>query len=244
MLANLQRATLPTAQIPVQECSPANGSGKVAKTEGIRAATLSGTNKCFMNSKTAIYVRVSTNNGSQTTDSQLMEVKKYCDMRGWTETEVYEDHVSGGKASRPALDRMMKHMRSGALARCVCWKLDRLGRSLTHLALVIDEMTRLQIPLICSSQGIDTSSESPSGKLQLGVLMAVAEFERSIIKDRVLSGLAAARNRGVRLGRPSTLQKRRDDVLELRNQGKGVREIARELKMPPASVFKLLKEAQ
>lgn len=197
-----------------------------------------------MNGTTAIYVRVSTNNGSQTTDSQLGEVRKYCELRGWTETEVFEDHVSGGKASRPALDRMMKAMRMGTLARVVCWKLDRLGRSLTHLALVIDEMTRLQIPLICSSQGIDTSSESPSGKLQLGVLMAVAEFERSIIKDRVLSGLAAARNRGVRLGRPSTLNKRRDEVLEMKAKGMGVRGIARDLKMPVASVFKLLKEAK
>ncbi len=197
-----------------------------------------------MNSKTAIYVRVSTNNGSQTTDSQLSEVKKYCELRGWTDTEVFEDHASGGKSSRPALDRMIKQMRLGALARCVCWKLDRLGRSLTHLALVIDEMTHLQIPLVCTSQGIDTSNGNPVGKFQLGVLMAVAEFERAIIKERVNAGIAAARNRGVRLGRPSTLQKRRDDVLELREQGKGVREIARELKMPVASVYKVLKASE
>jgi len=193
-----------------------------------------------MNSKTAIYVRVSTNNGSQTTDSQLGEVKKYCELRGWTETEVYEDHVSGGKASRPALDRMVKAMRAGNLARVVCWKLDRLGRSLTHLALVIDEMTHLQIPLICTTQGIDTSGQNPIGKFQLGVLMAVAEFERAIIKERVLAGISAARNRGVRLGRPATLDKRREDVMELREQGRGIREIARQLTMPVASVHKIL----
>ncbi|HOX59020.1 MAG TPA: recombinase family protein [Candidatus Paceibacterota bacterium] len=196
-----------------------------------------------MNPKTAIYLRISTNNGSQTTDSQLQEIKKYCEMRGWTETEVFEDHVSGGKASRPALDRMMKAMRMGVLARVVCWKLDRLGRSLTHLALVIDEMTHLQIPLVCTSQGINTDSDSPIGKFQLGVLMAVAEFERAIIKERVLAGLSAARNRGVRLGRPSTLNKRRDEVLELKAKGLGVRGIAREIGMPVASVFKLMKEA-
>jgi DNA invertase Pin-like site-specific DNA recombinase len=196
-----------------------------------------------MNSKTAIYVRVSKSDGSQTTDSQLLEIQKFCEMRGWTETEVFEDHVSGGKASRPALDRMIKLMRAGALARCVCWKLDRLGRSLTHLALVIDEMTHLQIPLVCTTQGIDTSNGNPVGKFQLGVLMAVAEFERAIIKERVLAGLSAARNRGVRLGRPSTLHKRRDHVLELKAKGMGVRGIARELRMPVASVFKLMKEA-
>ena len=202
-------------------------------------------NKCFMNSNTtAIYVRVSTNNGSQTTDSQLNEVKKYCELRGWTETEVFEDHVSGGKASRPALDRMVKLMRSGNLARVVCWKLDRLGRSLTHLALVLDEMTQLQVSLICSSQGIDTSNGNPVGKFQLGVLMAVAEFERAIIKERVNAGIAAAIKRGVRLGRPTTLHKRRDEVLELRGQGKGIREIGRELKMPPASVCKIIKATE
>ncbi|MDR3409511.1 MAG: recombinase family protein [Formivibrio sp.] len=195
-------------------------------------------------SKTAIYVRVSTNNGSQTTDSQLNEVKKYCELRGWTETEVFEDHVSGGKASRPALDRMVKLMRSGMLARVVCWKLDRLGRSLTHLALVLDEMTNLQVALICSSQGIDTSNGNPVGKFQLGVLMAVAEFERAIIKERVNAGIAAARNRGVRLGRPATLDKRRDEVMELKAKGLGLRAIARELTMPVASVFKVLKVAQ
>jgi DNA invertase Pin-like site-specific DNA recombinase len=195
-----------------------------------------------MNAKTAIYVRVSTNNGSQTTDSQLGEVKKFCEMRGWTETEIFEDHVSGGKASRPALDRMVKQMRAGSLARIVCYKLDRLGRSLTHLALVIDEMTHLQVPLICTSQGIDTSGNNPVGTFQLGVLMAVAEFERAIIKERVNAGIAAARNRGVRLGRPTTLHRRRDEVMDLRQQGIGIRGIARQLNMPVASVFKLTKE--
>jgi DNA invertase Pin-like site-specific DNA recombinase len=195
-----------------------------------------------MNSKTAIYVRVSTNNGSQTTDSQLDEVQKFCELRGWTDTEVFEDHVSGGKASRPALDRMMKQLRVGTLARVVCWKLDRLGRSLTHLALVLDEMTHLQIPLIATSQGIDTSDGNPVGKFQLGVLMAVSEFERSIITERVRAGIAAFRKRHPerRLGRPSTLHKCRDAVLELRRQGRGIREIGRALKMPPASVHKII----
>lgn len=193
-----------------------------------------------MNGKTAIYVRVSTNNGSQTTDSQLGEVKKYCEMRGWTETEVFEDHVSGGKASRPALDRMVKQMRLGMLARVVCFKLDRLGRSLTHLALVIDEMTHLQVPLICTTQGIDTSDGNPVGKFQLGVLMAVAEFERAIIRERVNAGIAAARNRGVLLGRPTTLHRRRDEVMQLKATGLGIRGIARQLQMPLSSVFKII----
>ena len=119
---------------------------------------------------TAIYVRVSTANGTQTTDSQLHEVKRYCAARGWTKLEIYEDRISGAKASRPELDRMWQDMRDGNIGRVVCYKLDRCGRSLTHLCLLIDEMNRLGIPLVCTSQGIDTSENNPCAKFQLDVL--------------------------------------------------------------------------
>lgn len=171
----------------------------------------------------------------------MHEIKNYCAMRGWTDVEVFQDHVSGGKATRPGLSRMVDSMRQGKFTRIVCYKLDRLGRSLTHLALIIDEMQTLGVSLICTSQGIDTSEGNACGKFQLGVLMAVAEFERAIIRERVNAGLAAARNRGVRLGRPSMLYKRRDEVLKLKSQGAGIRAIGRELKMAPASVYKILK---
>ena len=118
---------------------------------------------------------------------------------------IYYDRISSGRTSRPEQDCMVQNMRDGKIARVACYKLDRMGRSLTHLALIIDEMNRLQVPLICTSQGIDTSDNNPCGKFQLGVLMAVAEFEREIIRERVNSGLAVARAKGVRLGRPSTL---------------------------------------
>lgn len=167
-------------------------------------------------------------------------MKQYCRQRGWTNVVVYGDKISGSKTTRPDLDRMMKHIRDGKVERLVVYKLDRLGRSLTHLALILDELNRLKVPLIASSQGIDTSDENPAGKLQLGVLMAVAEFERGIIRERVNAGLAAAKTRGVKLGRPRTLGMRRHEVFRLKEAGKGLREIARELSMPPSSVHKLL----
>src|SRR5690242_6544426 len=135
-----------------------------------------------MNKLTAIYVRISTAKGNQTTDSQLHEIKRYCEMREWTNIEVYTDKVSGSKASRPQLDRMMKNMREGRIERALCYKLDRMGRSLTHLCLLVDEMDRLGIPLICTSQGIDTSGNNPAAKLQLDVLKAVCEFEKNLIR--------------------------------------------------------------
>ena len=197
-----------------------------------------------MSKTTAIYVRVSTATGKQTTDSQMLEVQNYCQMRGWTNTEVYSDKVSGGKASRPALDRMVKDMRSGKVERVVAYKLDRIGRSLTHLCLLVDEMSNIGVPLVCCSQGIDTSGNNPASKLQLDVLKAVCEFERNLIKDRVNAGLNAARNRGVRLGRPATLDKHRDEVLALRAKGMKLREISRELNLPISSVFKITKAAK
>src|SRR5262245_18645293 len=138
-----------------------------------------------MNSKTALYVRVSTANGTQKTDSQEHEIKRYCSARGGEDLEISADHISGRTATCTALDRMVQDMRAGKFARVICYKLDRMGRSLTHLALILDEMNRLRVPLICTSQGIDTSEQSACGSFQLAVLMAVAEFERAIIRERV-----------------------------------------------------------
>jgi DNA invertase Pin-like site-specific DNA recombinase len=137
---------------------------------------------------------------------------------------------------------MVQDMRDGKIARVVCYKLDRMGRSLTHLCVLLDEMGRHGVPLICVSQGIDTSDSNPCAKFQLDVLKAVCEFERNLIRDRVNSGLAAARERGVTLGRPSTLPERLEEVRALKSKGMGVRAIARQLEMPVASVFKLAKQ--
>jgi len=115
-----------------------------------------------------------------------------------------------------------------------------LGRSITHLCLLVDELTRLDIPLICTSQGIDTSGNNPAGKFQLDVLKAVCEFERNLIRDRVNAGLAAARERGVKLGRPATLDERAGEVMALRKRGLGLRAISRELRMPLSSVHSVL----
>ncbi len=190
---------------------------------------------------TAVYMRVSTKD--QKLDSQELELKRYCKMRGWKNTAFYSEKMSGASTTRPELDRLVRDMRAGKIERLVCFKLDRVGRSLTHLALLVDEMARLKVPLICTTQGIDTSESNPCGKFQLAVLMAVAEFEREIIKERVNAGLAAARERGVKLGRPGTLAAKRGNVLKLKKRGLGVRAIARELRMPVSSVGKVLSMA-
>jgi len=190
---------------------------------------------------TALYIRVSTQ--EQRTDSQDQELRRYCRQRGWKNLSIYVDKICGAKTSRPELERLMQDIRAGTIERLVVYKLDRLGRSLTHLALILDELNRLQVPLIASSQGIDTSNDNPAGRLQLGVLMAVAEFERGIIRERVNAGISAAKTRGVRFGRPSTINGRAAEVRKLKAKGLGLRAIGRELRMPVSSVHKALSMA-
>jgi DNA invertase Pin-like site-specific DNA recombinase len=102
----------------------------------------------------------------------------------------------------------MKLVRRKKVDVIVCYKLDRLGRSLPHLAQIISELDQHNISLVATSQGIDTNHDSPAGRLQMHVLIAVAEFERSLIVERVRAGQAAARAKGVKFGRTATLWNR------------------------------------
>jgi DNA invertase Pin-like site-specific DNA recombinase len=189
--------------------------------------------------KAAIYARVSTD--KQTHDSQLNELREYCARRNWTNVTEFCDTISGSKFSREGLDRLMTDVRRSKVDVVICFKLDRLGRSLPHLAQIVGELTSHRVALVCPSQGIDTSGLNPASQLQLNILMAIAEFERSIIQERVSAGLRAAKANGVRLGRPTTLARHEQAVGLLVAEGVGVREIARRLKLPVASAHKLVK---
>jgi len=170
----------------------------------------------------------------------VKELKDYCRMRRWSNLAFYQDKLSGAEVARPELDRMMRDVRAGQIERVICFKLDRLGRSVSHLALLMEELIRLNVPLIATTQGIDTSQDNAAGRLQAHVIMAMAEFERSLIRERVRAGLAAARERGVRLGRQPTLIKRVQEVKRLKRAGMGIRAIGRKLGIPPSSVCKTL----
>jgi DNA invertase Pin-like site-specific DNA recombinase len=189
----------------------------------------------------ALYLRVSTDR--QTTDSQAVELREYCARRGWTAVVEYCDTVSGAKFSRKGLDALMREVRKGRIDAIVAYKLDRLGRSLAHLAQLIGEMTAHRVALVIPAQGIDTSASNPASQLQLNILMAVAEFEREIIRERVNAGLKAARARGARLGRPTTLMKHLPRVRALREAGHTVSQIARTLMLPYSSAHKLVRTA-
>jgi DNA invertase Pin-like site-specific DNA recombinase len=191
----------------------------------------------------AVYGRVST--GAQNHASQLREVRAYV-RRRWPKAQVveYRDTASGTRFSREGLDAMMAEIRKGRIEVLAVYKLDRLGRSLQHLAQLIGELEAHGTALMASSQGIDTSESNPAGRLQMHVLAAVAEFERSVIVERINAGLAAARDRGAILGRPRTLDRHVKAVAKLSRKGLSGRKIAAELNIPEGSVFAVLKRAK
>lgn len=148
--------------------------------------------------RTALYARVSTLD--QEPENQLEELRRYASARGW-EVKEYVDHgVSGAKERRPALDALVADAKRRRFDAVVCWRLDRLGRSIKHLISLIDELQALGIAFVSLAEGIDATT--PAGKLQLHILAAIAEFERGRIQERVRAGLARAKAQGKRLGRP------------------------------------------
>jgi DNA invertase Pin-like site-specific DNA recombinase len=139
---------------------------------------------------------------------------------------------------------MMTEVRKSRVEIVVVYKLDRLGRSLQHLAQLIEEFAAHGTALVSTSQGIDTSESNPAGKFTLHILAAVAEFERSNILERIKVGITAAKARGVTFGRPRSLDSHRDTVTELSRQGLSSRKIAAKLEIPPGSVFTILRQAK
>jgi DNA invertase Pin-like site-specific DNA recombinase len=187
-----------------------------------------------------IYTRVSTD--KQTTDSQMASLREYATRQGWEDVQVITDTTSGAKTSRKGLDTLMKAVRGGKVDVVLCYNLDRLGRSLSHLVQVLGEFAAHKVALIVPGQGISTSLRNPASALLLNMLAAIAQFEHSIIVERVNAGLAAAKARGVKLGRPATLGAHQENVARLRAQGRTGRAIAKQLGIPSSSVFKLLRE--
>ena len=147
----------------------------------------------------AVYIRIST--GDQNPDLQRQELPEYCERRGWQLVGTYEDHMSGGKDRRPSLDRLMADARRRKFDVVVVWRFDRFARSTSHLLRALEEFHSLRIDFVSVTEAIDTST--PAGKMVFNVLGAVAELERSIIRERVVAGQKAAKRRGVRFGRPS-----------------------------------------
>ncbi len=158
---------------------------------------------------------------------QLDELRAYCRKRGWEVVGEFADTgVSGATENRPALDRLLANCRKRLLDAVVVYRYDRFARSLRQLVNALEEFRSLGIDFVSLHEGVDTST--PNGRLVFGIFASIAEFERELIRDRVRSGLASARGKGRRLGRPPVLVNAAR-IAALRAQGCSWSEICREL---------------
>lgn len=152
--------------------------------------------------RVGIYLRVST--AGQTVENQRQDLFRVAEQRGWRVVEEYVDHgISGakGRDKRPALDRVARDAAHGRLDVIAAWAIDRIGRSLSHVAGFMDELQQQNVALYLHQQNVDGTT--PSGRAMLGMASVFAAFERDITVERIHSGLARARAQGKQLGRPS-----------------------------------------
>jgi DNA invertase Pin-like site-specific DNA recombinase len=179
-----------------------------------------------MTMRAAIYARVST--AEQHSEMQMSELRDHADRRGWKIVGQYVDEgVSGTKASRPQLDKLMADARRRRFDLVCVWRFDRFARSTQHLLAALEEFRNLGVNFISLNEAIDTST--PLGKMVFTVVAAVAELERTIIVERVRAGLARAKAKGKRLGRPVGSGIDAVEVGRLRESGLSFREIAKKM---------------
>jgi len=190
--------------------------------------------------KVCLYVRVSTQ--TQTTENQIQALREVAERSGYEIVKIYsDDGISGskGREDRPALNQMMKDAVNRQFEMVMCWSIDRLGRSITNLIEIMNELNELKIDMFFSQQSIDT--QTSSGRMIFGIFSSLASFEREMIRDRVMAGLDRARKNGVKLGRPSTVNDGvRNAVLILKDKGVGVRETCRKLGIGCATYYSVV----
>ncbi len=183
----------------------------------------------------AIYARVSTDR--QKVDMQINELRQFAARSGWNIYEEYIDqNYSGGNTKRPAFTAMMDAARKRKFDLLLVWKLDRLSRSLKDLIVTLDELGSCGIDFVSYDNNLDTST--PTGKLVFQIVGAVAEFEKEIIRERVVAGLATARNKGKRLGRPPISKYVYDQALKMRSEGLSYRNIGKVLGIDEGTIRK------
>jgi DNA invertase Pin-like site-specific DNA recombinase len=195
-------------------------------------------------SATAIYARTSTTD--QDGAAQLHALRRAVDARGLAGAREFIDlGHSGAKASRPALDMLRAAARAGEVRVVFVFALDRLGRSLRDLLVLLDELSAAGCAVVSLREAIDLST--PTGRLLVHLIAALAEFERGIILERVRSGVARVRETGrTRSGKPTGRPRREVDVqrvAELRAAGRSWREVAVALKVPRRTAERALRGA-
>ncbi len=190
----------------------------------------------------AVYAGLSTLHQGQDTGLKLDELRQVAAQRGWSITTKYVDEgVSGAETSRPALDRMMADAQAGKLDLVAVWKLDRLGRSLPHLLQVLVRLAARGVGFAAiRDASIDTTT--PTRRLLLRLLGAFADYDRSLLRERVVAGVRHPQASGKHCGRPRKELDLRP-ALALFNEERGLKDLARFLKVPRATLRRRLDEA-
>jgi len=184
----------------------------------------------------ALYARVSTE--GQDPEVQLMALRAHATQRGWQVVEEFVDRgVSGGKERRPALDRLMKTAWAGHFQVVLVWRFDRFARSVKHLVAALETFRSLHVEFVSLQEQLDTAT--PLGQAMFTIIGAMAQLERDIIGGRVKAGLARAKARGIRLGRPR-VPVVAAELAALREQGLSVGAMARRLRCSRSTVRRYL----
>lgn len=168
---------------------------------------------------------------------QIKDLREYAEKRKWKIAVEITDIASGSK-TRPKREELLKLARQRKIDCILVWRLDRFGRSLADLITTLDELNHLGVSFVSLNESLDLTT--PSGKALAGMLAVFAEFERSILKERVKAGIVESRSKGTAHGRPKTASNKKDEVQKLFANGNGISksEIARRLKIGRTSVIK------
>ena len=193
--------------------------------------------------RVAIYARVSTS--SQTVENQFQELREVARRNGWTiVAELSDSGISGakGRDQRPAFDQLLKRATRREFDVIMVWAIDRLGRSIQHLVGFMNDIQAMGVDLYVHQQAIDTTT--PSGRMIFSIFSALGEYERELIRERIMAGQKRARAQGVKIGRPSKLNDAvRTSVKLLRDGGMGIKEISKRLEIGVGSVYGALQAA-
>jgi len=190
-----------------------------------------------MAKRVAIYTRVSTSDGQQTIENQLRDLSLAGERMGWDFVAFYADEgISGakGRDKRPGLDALMKGIARKEFDMVAAWSVCRLGRSLQHLVSLLGDLDARGIDLYLHVQGIDTST--PTGKAMFGMLGVFAELERSLISERVRSGLARSSKKG---GRPRLDPDKKRRIEKLLHGGMSINKTAQKLRVGVGTVHRI-----
>ncbi len=187
--------------------------------------------------RAALYLRVSTLD--QHPETQMHDLRSLAAQRGLEIVEEYTDRISGAKARRPGLDKLLADARRGKFDIVLIWAFDRIARSVRHLLDVLDELNRLNVEFISFRENID--SGGPLGRAMIVIIGAIAELERNLIIERVRSGMRRAKLEGRRIGR-APLEVDRSALLRDRAGGMTLAEVAKAHRISKASVCRVLKQ--